>query len=157
MRLERQGNKYACTRKLTSKSIAPPIWATLCDYDHLAKFIPNMSTSRVISRDGPNVLVEQTGTVGFGPIHRSFAAVFAVTEQLDESISISELTGDFGRFDAQYEILPLAMGRSRVVYDATIVPWDSAPQLIDDAVMRLVIGDQFDALIGEIARRAQVN
>lgn len=157
MRFERQGNQVRVHAQTDIEVDRATIWATLSDYDHLAQFIPNMSSSRVISRDGPNIMVEQMGTVGFGPIRRSFAAVFAVTEHRDESISVSELAGDFSRFDARYEIVPLAIGRSRVTYDATIVPWNSMPQLINDTAMRLVIRHQFDALIHEIARRAQVN
>ena len=157
VRVDRQGNQVRVHAQTDIEVDRTTIWATLSDYDHLAQFIPNMSSSRTVSRDGPNVLVEQKGTAGFGPIRRSFAVLFAVTEHLDEWISMSEIVGDFSRFDARYEIVPLAKGRSRVVYDATIVPWTSTPPLIADAVMRLMIGNQFDALTHEMARRAQVN
>jgi len=157
MRVERQGNRLHVHAQADIEVDRATIWSTLSDYDHLAQFIPNMSSSRTISRDGPNVLVEQEGTAGLGPIRRSFTVTFAVMERFDESISASVRAGDFIRFDARYEIVRLATGSSRVVYDATIVPLNSAPPLISDVVMRLMIGDQFDALIHEMARRAQLN
>src|SRR3954470_2941881 len=39
-------------------------WDVLSDYDHLAQFIPDMSVSRVLSRTGDTVLVEQKGDFG---------------------------------------------------------------------------------------------
>jgi len=157
MRIERQGNQIRVHAQSDVEVDRATIWSTLSDYDHLAQFIPNMSSSRAISRDGPNVLVEQKGTGGLGPIRRSFTATFAVTERLNESISISERAGDFSRFDARYEIVPLASDRSRVVYDATIVPLNSSPSLVNDVVLRLMIANQFDALIHEMERRARVS
>src|SRR5262249_39510145 len=122
--------------------------------DHLAQFIPNMSSSRTLSRNGSKALVEQTGTASVGVFRRHFRVIFAVEEEATESISISSIVGDFRRFDARYEIITLAAGHSRVVYDATIVPWVATAPLISDAVLRSMIGPQFDALIREISRRA---
>lgn len=156
IQLEREGDQVRVHAQADIEVGRAIIWRTVSDYDHLAQIIPNMSSSREIYRDGSTVLVEQRGTLGIGPIRRSFAATFSVTEHFDESISMSALAGDFSRFDATYEIVPLATGRSRIVYDATIVPDHVAPQLITDAVLRLVIGEQFDALVHEIMRRAQV-
>jgi carbon monoxide dehydrogenase subunit G len=157
MRIERQDNQVRVHAQSDVEVDRATIWSTLSDYDHLAQFIPNMSSSRTISRDGPNVLVEQRATAGLGPIRRSFTVTFAVMERLNESISISQRAGDFSRFDARYEIVPLARDRSRVVYDATIVPLSSSPSLVIDVALRLMIANQFDALIHEIERRAQVS
>jgi len=156
MRIERQGNQLRVHAQSDVEVDRATIWSTLSDYDHLAEFIPNMSSSRTISRNGPNVLVEQKGTAGLGPIRHGFTVTLAVTERLDESISLSELGGDFSRFDARYEIVPLTTGRSRVVYDATIVPLNLALSPVNDVVLRLTIASQFDALIHEMARRARV-
>ena len=41
------------------------VWAVISDYDRLAEFIPDMRSSRVIRRDGDQVLIEQTGEFGF--------------------------------------------------------------------------------------------
>src|SRR4051794_30849379 len=62
MRIERQDNQVRVHVQSDVEVDRATIWSTLSDYDHLAQFIPNMSSSRTISRDGPNVLVEQKGT-----------------------------------------------------------------------------------------------
>lgn len=46
--------------------VAPGIvWNAISDYDHLADFIPDMRSSRVLRRDGNKVLVAQSGHFGF--------------------------------------------------------------------------------------------
>jgi hypothetical protein len=36
-------------------------WQVLTDYDRLARFIPNLQVSRIVSRQGDNIVVEQKG------------------------------------------------------------------------------------------------
>jgi ribosome-associated toxin RatA of RatAB toxin-antitoxin module len=40
-------------------------WSVISDYDHLADFVPDMQSSRVLQRDGNQVLLEQKGSLGF--------------------------------------------------------------------------------------------
>jgi hypothetical protein len=41
------------------------LWSALTDYDNLDRFIPNLSHSRQLSREGNQVRVEQVGTQNF--------------------------------------------------------------------------------------------
>jgi carbon monoxide dehydrogenase subunit G len=130
------------------------IWATLSDYDHLAQFIPGMSSSRTISRTGAEAIVEQKGIATFGPIRRRFTVLLAVREGPAGSIRMSRVGGDFKLYDARYDILPLTPHHSRIVYEATIVPGIPLPSLLSLPVMRSMITSQFDALVDEMLRRA---
>ena len=130
------------------------IWSTLSDYDHLAQFIPNMSSSRMISRNGADVVVEQRGTAGFGPIRQKFTVLLTVREELNESITVAGVGGDFRYFDARYDIVPLTPHRSRIVYEATMAPSTPMPSIVSLPVMRSLISSQFGALVQEVSRRA---
>jgi len=69
--------------------------------------------------------------------------------------TMSRIGGDFKRFDARYEVIAEAPGRSRVTYDATIVPSTVLPSFLGVRVMRSTVGRQFDGLMKEIRRRAR--
>jgi carbon monoxide dehydrogenase subunit G len=131
------------------------IWATLSDYDHLAQFIPGMSSSRTISRNGAEAIVEQKGIATFGPIRRKFTVLLAVRAGPAESIRMSGGGGDFKLYDARYDIVPLTPHHSRIVYEATIVPRIPLPSLFSLPIMRSMITSQFDALVDEMLRRAE--
>ena len=50
-------------------------WPTLVDYDHMADFIPNLTESRVLSRQGNHLRVVQKGRASRGPLSFSFENV----------------------------------------------------------------------------------
>src|SRR5258708_39639703 len=64
-RIERQGEYITVNASVLMQVDARTAWEVLSDYDHLAQFIPDMKSSRVVSRDGNRVLVEQKGEFGF--------------------------------------------------------------------------------------------
>jgi hypothetical protein len=64
-RIERQGEYITVNASVLMQVDARIAWEVLSDYDHLAQFIPDMKISRVVSRDGNRVLVEQKGEFGF--------------------------------------------------------------------------------------------
>jgi ribosome-associated toxin RatA of RatAB toxin-antitoxin module len=154
VRVEQHGDRIWVHAQSDVDADRTTIWATLSDYDHLAQFIPNMSSSRTISRNGADVVVEQAGTAGLGPIRQKFTVLLAVREELNESITVTAIGGDFRSFDGRYEIVPLTPHRSRIVYEATMVPSTLMPSIVTLPAMRSLINTQFGALVQEVSRRA---
>lgn len=50
-------------------------WPTLIDYDHMAEFIPNLTESRILARDGNQLRIMQKGRAQRGPLSFSFENV----------------------------------------------------------------------------------
>jgi carbon monoxide dehydrogenase subunit G len=131
------------------------IWSTLSDYDHLARFIPGMASSRTVSRNGAEAVVAQKGSFGIGPFHRTFSVLLDVRENPNQSISTSGIGGDFGRFESRYDVVPLGPQCARIVYHATLVPEVALPPIVGLSAMRFMIYTQFNALLTEIRRRTR--
>jgi hypothetical protein len=53
-------------------------WDVLTGYDRLPDFIPDMSASRTLEREGSNALVSQSGRAGLGPFKQAFSLTLAV-------------------------------------------------------------------------------
>jgi len=79
-RIERQGEYIAVNASVLMQVDARIAWEVLSDYDHLARFIPDMKSSRVVSRDGNRVLVEQKGEFGFFFYRQAVDVVLEVVE-----------------------------------------------------------------------------
>src|SRR5438046_9364180 len=58
-RIERQGEFITVNASALMQVDARIAWEVLSDYDNLAQFIPDMKTSRIVSREGNRALVEQ--------------------------------------------------------------------------------------------------
>ena len=152
--VEKKDDEFLIRAQSDVEADGAAIWSTLSDYDHLARFIPGMSSSRTVSRTGAEAVVEQKATLRLGPFRQSFTVLLAVREEMDRSISASGIGGDFRCFNSRYEIMPLGPQRARIVYQATLVPEMPIPPVIGQLAMRAMIGTQFDAVLAEIRRRA---
>ena len=152
--VEEKGDEFLICARSEVEADRAAIWSTLSDYDHLARFIPGMSSSRTVSRTGAEAVVEQKGSAGLGPFRQRFTVLLAVREEMNQSISASGIGGDFRFFESRYAIVPLGSQRARIVYQATLVPGMAVPFIVGLFAMRSMIGTQFDALLEEIRRRA---
>jgi len=152
--VEEKGDEFLIRAQSEVEADGAAIWSTLSDYDHLAGFIPGMSSSRTVSRTGAEAVVEQKGSAGLGPFRQGFTVLLAVREEMNRSISASAIGGDFRCFKSRYEIVPLGSQRARIVYQATFVPGMPIPPIIGLSETRSMIGTQFDAVLEEIRRRA---
>ena len=130
-------------------------WDVLTGYDRLSDFIPDMSASRTLDREGSNVLVLQSGRVGFGPFKQDFSLTLAVHEVRQQAVTAHAVAGDFTRFESSYRLRADGIGHTQIDYSAVIEPNAGILPLIGLPVMRSAIRAQFETLLAEIERRAQ--
>jgi len=127
-------------------------WQTLTDYDHLADFIPGMQRSRVISRNGPLLVVEQLGVARFLFIGIPIEVTLATTEHPPYTIEARMTKGNLKRLEGVYRIEPQAGGRVQLSWNG-LIEAESLPPLIGELLMRSAIEDQFRGMVREIERR----
>lgn len=127
-------------------------WAVLSDYDHLAQFIPDMKSSRVVSRDGHKLRVEQTGEVGFIFYKQPVTVTLEVDEEPPRRITARGVEGNVKGLESYYE-LHASGPEVRLDYAGRFDPDFAIPPLIGMPVMRRVIERRFRAMVEEIQRR----
>jgi len=127
-------------------------WAVLSDYDHLAKFIPDMKSSRVIWRDGNRVRVEQKGDVGFFFYREPVSMLLEVHEEPPNRITARGVEGNVKGLETRYELQPSGSG-VKLYYAGRFEPDFSIPPLIGMPIMNRLIERRFRAMVAEIQRR----
>jgi len=73
--------------------------------------------------------------------------LLAVREEPNQSITASGIGGDFRCFESSYKIVPLGSQRTRIVYQATLVPEMGIPPIVGLSALRSMMGTQFGALL----------
>jgi len=131
-------------------------WDVVTGYDRLPDFIPDMSASHILERNGSDALVQQSGRAGLGPFKQDFSVLWAVHEVPQQSVTAHAVAGDFTRFESAYRLPPDGPGHTRIEYSAVIEPKGGIPPLVGLFVMRSAIRAQFEALLAEIDRRTRV-
>lgn len=129
------------------------VWSVISDYDHLADFIPDMRSSRVIQRDGDQILVEQTGVFGILFFQQPVEVKLAVVEYPMRRIVAHAVGGNVKEMDGRYELESLPAGTIRLSYFGRLVPDFPIPPILGTMLVRRLLARQFTAMVREIVRR----
>jgi carbon monoxide dehydrogenase subunit G len=130
----------------------PTAWEVVTDYDHLAEFIPDMRSSRVVRRDEGSVLVEQKGEFGFFFFRQAIDVILSVSEQPPRRIVARTVAGNLKDMEASYELKASASG-VRLDYAGRFVPDFFLPPLIGIPLVRRSLERRLRSMVSEIERR----
>lgn len=131
---------------------ADVVWEVLTDYEHLAGFIPNMRSSRIVSAPGAPLLVEQKGETGFLGYRFPLEIVFGIESVPLQEVKFRAVSGNLQAMKGSYRLE--AFGKAtRLSYSAHFHPDFWVPPLIGPSIMQAEITRQFDGLLAEVARR----
>jgi ribosome-associated toxin RatA of RatAB toxin-antitoxin module len=150
----RRGDFIEVRAHATLEASLAVVWTTLTDYDRLPEFIPGLRKSRVVSRRGSVVTVEQSGEARFLMFTFPIDVTLEALERPPASIQVRAVAGTLRHFEGGYRVEPEA-STNRIVlrWVGTIIPDVSLPPLIGEVVMRTQIEDQFFGMVREIERR----
>lgn len=149
----RQGeavNVYAEVRLDVDPKIA---WDVLSDYDHLAEFVPDMSYSRVLSRDGNKVTIEQKGEFGVLFFRQPIELKLEIVETPHRTIVARAVGGSFREMTGRYDLDRVEGGGVRIGYAGHFVPAFPLPTFFGIIGVRHTAASQLSALVDEIVRR----
>lgn len=152
IRTARDGEFVTVSATAVMKVDPQVAWAVLSDYDHLAKFIPDMKSSRVVSRDGNRLRVEQKGDVGFFFYKEPVNVLLEVNEEPPHRITARSIEGNVSQLETRYELHSSGAG-TRLEYAGRFVPEFAIPPLIGMPFVNRVIERRFRAMVAEIQRR----
>lgn len=155
MEATRKGEFIEVRAHATVDASLPVIWSTLTDYERLPEFIPGLRKSKVTSRRGDTVVVEQSGEARFLIFTFPIDVTLEARERPPSSIQVRAIAGNLRHFEGGYRVEPAAGGGVELRWAGRIIPDVSLPTLIGEVVMRMQIEDQFTGMVREIERREQ--
>lgn len=147
------GKVYRIASSATVAAAPDAVWRVLTDYDHLADFVPDLKSARVLSRDGDKVVVEQLGMAHFLFFSHAIRLVVQVHEQVPDRIDISLVDGNMKVYRCSWELTSIAgTGGTRVRYTATIAPDFYVPEFVGERLIRNDIGRMMTAVLARAGR-----
>jgi ribosome-associated toxin RatA of RatAB toxin-antitoxin module len=146
------GKAYRIDSSGTVAATRAAAWRVLTDYDHLADYVPDLKSARVLARDGDKVTVEQVGAARFLIFSREIRLVVQVHEQPPHKIDVSLIDGDLKAYRCSWELIPLDTGGTRVLYHAEIEPRFYVPGLVGASLVRKDIARLMTAVLARMDR-----
>ena len=127
-------------------------WEVLTDYEHIAAFVPNMTSSQIISAPGEPLRVEQKGSASFLLFSFPIEVVYEFDARTSRGLHFHSVSGNLRDMVGDYRLTAISNG-TRIFYEARFKPDFWVPPLVSVAIMRNEIKRQFDGLVLEIERR----
>ncbi|MDC3011028.1 SRPBCC family protein [Synechococcus sp. AH-736-G21] len=145
------------TRRLAAelKSSLPVqlLWDVLTDYENLSRFIPNLSTSELIQRQGQTVRLQQVGSQQLLGLRFSAQVQLELTEyRQDGLLQFRMVKGDFRRFEGSWQIRQRPHGSS-LLYELTVQGCLGMPIGLIEERLRDDLSSNLNAVVQEAHRR----
>jgi Polyketide cyclase / dehydrase and lipid transport len=95
-------------------------WQVLTDFDHMAKWVPNVRESKVIAREANAVTIEQDGVAKFGILSFSYVSVRHIEPDPLRTIRSTQIKGNMRRLESLMTLAPDGNG-TKLVYHLEMV------------------------------------
>jgi len=129
-------------------------WQVLTDFDRMARFMPNLESSRIVAGQGSQtVQVEQRGTAHFGPFSQKFISLREIVMKPMGEIQARQLSGTAKSVESRMRLTAVGAQQTRLEYRSEIIAETKLPPLIGPAFVRHEMAEQFSASVGEMVRR----
>ena len=152
--IRRDGEAFVVNVDFVVESTRQEAWNVLTDYDHMAEFLANVNTSRIIRRDQDRIEVAQTGRLSFGPFEIKLENVREI-----EFVPLQEIRSKLIRGDMKASSFTTRLSaegtRTRITNQGRFTPDRWIPPLIGTAVLEAETRKQFAEFRAEILRRIE--
>lgn len=155
-RLRRDGHAlYEIRVSGLARATPQASWQVLTGYERLQEFVPGLLSSTLLSRNGPEAILEQEGVAGFLLLQQTIHLVVRVIEQPFSTLDISLVAGDLQHYASHWELQPAAQGSAtRISYCGSMVPDFYVPPLLGSAILRAEVRRMMTAVVAEIGKHA---
>ena len=125
----------------------------LTDYENLSRFIPNLSTSELIQRQGQTVRLQQVGSQQLLGLRFSAQVQLELTEyRQDGLLQFRMVKGDFRRFEGSWQIRQRP-DVSSLLYELTVQGCLGMPIGLIEERLRDDLSSNLNAVVQEAHRR----
>jgi len=149
-----QGSHVVSWGSVTVSAGLDLAFEVLTDYGNMASFLPGMLASRMVSRDGNSVIVEQSADEGVFLFRHRVDVRLAIVENPPHRLSVRALAGSFKEMDGSY-LLTRKDDHTLIEYRGRFLPAFDLPPMIGTYAVQRSLERHLGALAEEIERRSR--
>ncbi len=149
--------KYVARVLVTASPDA--VWRVLTDYANLYKFIPNMTSSKILESYGNRKVIEQVDTRQVFIVSIVSRTKLAIEETDRKQIDFRLIDGDLAKMEGYWKIEPVSAIPNRpanqvlITYTVNAQPSDSTPADAFYGIFKDALNDTLQAIKNEIKSR----
>jgi uncharacterized membrane protein len=127
-------------------------WEVLTDFEHMTSILGNLTSSKVIRRDGDTWIVRQEGVARYGLLSFSFVSEREIRMDPMKRILVKQLSGTLKHMESEAKIVAQDQG-VQIKYHADSVPDSILARMFGASFVRHEVEEQMLAMGREMTRR----
>ncbi|WP_225902888.1 SRPBCC family protein [Pseudanabaena yagii] len=153
------GEKGKYVAKVLVTASPDAVWRVLTDYANLSKFIPNMTSSKVLESYGNRKVIEQVDTRQVFIVSIVSRTKLAIEETDRKQIDFHLIDGDLSKMEGYWKMEPVSSVPNRpanqvlITYTVNAQPSDSTPADAFYGIFKDALNDTLQAIKNEIKSR----
>lgn len=124
----------------------------LTDFDHMADFVPNLDSSRLLEQNDRVYRISQRGRARFGPFSIAFDSERRVEWFPDGRLVSDAISGKVQRLHSEMRLEARPSG-THLDYQVEMRPESWFPASFGESFMRHELAEQFSAMAAEMLKR----
>ncbi|MBB5018898.1 carbon monoxide dehydrogenase subunit G [Chitinivorax tropicus] len=128
-------------------------WAVLTDFDHMARFVPNVQESTIIEKKGEQLRVHQKGRARYGLLSFGFESVRDIELKPISEIRSKAISGNVKSMNGVTRLSQDGHGSTHITFHSVSVPGVWIPPGVGIAFIKNEISEQFQGMLTEMKRR----
>ncbi|MEC4723613.1 SRPBCC family protein [Noviherbaspirillum sp. CPCC 100848] len=132
-------------------------WAVMSDYERLADFVPDLESSRVLSRTGPVAIVEQVSRVGIMLMSYVVRMQVRIEERPMSAIDVSLISGDMRHYAVHWKLEPArqdGVDGTLLRFSGELEPQFFIPPMVGQSVVQANVRQLMEAVVSAIEKRS---
>jgi ribosome-associated toxin RatA of RatAB toxin-antitoxin module len=137
----------------TVRATPQQTWKRLTAYDEMQAYVPNLSSAKLVSRNGQESTIEQRWVKRVLFFTHTVNLVVRANEYPVSRIDISLVSGEMKKYAATWEMTPIGpdgVNGTRISYHGKIEPDSYMPSLFGTSMMLSDVRKMMEAVLAEI-------
>ncbi|CAN5120239.1 hypothetical protein BH11PSE11_BH11PSE11_23930 [soil metagenome] len=152
---KKSGESLHISVNMTVQASAEEVWKVLTDFDHIAQFVSNVQSSKIVSSGNGRLQVSQAGRAAHGPLSFAFDSIQEFELKPFEEIRSRLISGSMKKLDGVTQLISRG-GETSVLYQGVSIPNVWVPPLVGVQFIEAEVRDQYRELRDEIMRRKRL-
>lgn len=152
---QKSGESVFVSVNFTVQASPEEVWEVLTDFDHIAQFVSNVQSSKIVNKSEGKLQVSQAGRAAHGPLSFAFDSVQEFELKPFKEIRSRLISGSMRKLDGVTQLIPHG-AETNIIYHGTSIPNVWVPPLIGTQFIEAEVRDQYREMRNEIMRRKRL-
>ena len=149
------GQKGSYFGRVLAKGDTNTAWEVITDYNNFARFLPNISSSKIVAQEEERVVFEQVNVVDLWLFQQEFVVQIEAVKDKPTKVDFKIVDGDLKKLIGRWEIEEISPGKILISHAVEVEPGSDTEKPFFYGVYESSLEETLQAIAKEVSQRSQ--